>query len=137
MSSWNDRRQSSIVTMSGWPTTRMVVRNLPPNMREVGGSTRPAYLCSCMSTTVSSSGAYYVVPLSYLNMGLARLRPVFEFLHVECWPVHVGRGKRYEQLFIEHVEVGIEKISGKMLLAILYTHIRSITEARFMGRGTY
>ena len=44
MLSWSDR-QASTVMMSGWPGTRMVERDLPPNMREMGGSIEPAYPC--------------------------------------------------------------------------------------------
>ena len=44
MLSWNDR-QDSTVMMSGWPGTRTVERDLPPNMRDMGESIEPAYSC--------------------------------------------------------------------------------------------
>ena len=44
MSSWSDR-QSSIVTVSGWFSARMVERNFPPNMRIRGDSIDSTYSC--------------------------------------------------------------------------------------------
>ena len=40
-------RQASVVTVSGWLGTRTVDRDLPPNIREMGDSTEPAYSCPC------------------------------------------------------------------------------------------
>jgi hypothetical protein len=46
MKSLSDR-QASIATLSSWPGTRTVDRDLPPNMREMGDSIELAYSCSC------------------------------------------------------------------------------------------
>ena len=43
MLSWSDR-QASVVTVSGWFDTRIVLRDLPPNMREMD-VTELAYSC--------------------------------------------------------------------------------------------
>jgi hypothetical protein len=54
MSSWSDR-QLSIVTVSGWPAMRTVVRNFPSNMREMGDLNEVAYLYPC----IVNNGKFY------------------------------------------------------------------------------
>ena len=80
MSSCNDR-WLSIVTVSGWPAIRTVVRNTPLNMQEMGASTELVWFKTVRRSIIESSSgigfAYDVVSLSHpsLLVALVRLGP--------------------------------------------------------------